>query len=66
MFQFNLGVLYAVGLAVVAILLVYEHRLVKPDDLSKVGVAFFNMNGIISVVYFVFTSLDVFFNNAVL
>ena len=31
--------------------LAWEHRLVRPDDLSRLGVAFFNMNGIISVVY---------------
>jgi 4-hydroxybenzoate polyprenyltransferase len=36
-------------------LLVYEHRLVKPDDLSRLDVAFFNINGYIAVVVFVFT-----------
>lgn len=42
---------YWAGLALIALLLVFEHRLVRADDLSKLGVAFFNMNGIISVVY---------------
>ena len=44
--------LYWLGLAVIGGLLVWEHRLVRADDLSKVGVAFFNMNGIIALVYF--------------
>ena len=38
----------------VAGLLVYEHSLVKPNDLSRVDAAFFTMNGIISVVFFAF------------
>jgi 4-hydroxybenzoate polyprenyltransferase len=42
---------YWAGLGVIALLLVHEHRLVRADDLSKLGVAFFNMNGVISVVY---------------
>lgn len=51
----GLGLLYWVGLAVSAGLLVYEHHLVKPDDLSKLGVSFFNVNGYIAVIVFVFT-----------
>jgi 4-hydroxybenzoate polyprenyltransferase len=47
------GVLYALGVAVVAILLAYEHSLVKPDDLSKLDAAFFTMNGVISISFFV-------------
>lgn len=43
---------YWIGLAVVAGVLVWEHRLVRADDLSKIGVAFFNANGLISVLYF--------------
>ena len=39
---------YAVGLVPIGVLLVYEHRLVKPDDLSRVNAAFFQVNGIIS------------------
>ncbi|MCH6580637.1 MAG: UbiA family prenyltransferase, partial [Nitrospinae bacterium] len=44
-----LGALYALGVIGVAGLLVYEHSLVKIDDLSKVNFAFFNVNGIISI-----------------
>ncbi len=44
-----LGVLYGVGVIAVAGLLVYEHSLVKIDDLSKVNFAFFNVNGMIGI-----------------
>jgi 4-hydroxybenzoate polyprenyltransferase len=43
---------YWIGLIVVAGVLVFEHRLVRADDLSKVGIAFFNANGLISILYF--------------
>ncbi len=52
------GVLYAVGVAVVAVLLFYEHSLVKPDDLSKLDAAFFTMNGVISISFFAFVLLE--------
>lgn len=52
------GVLYAVGVAVVAVLLFYEHSLVKPDDLSKLDAAFFTMNGVISISFFAFVFLE--------
>ncbi len=45
----HLGAVYAVGLAAVAGLLVVEHRLVRPDDLTRVNAAFFQVNGVISV-----------------
>ena len=54
-----LGWLYYVGVAVISALIAYEHQLVKPDDLSKLNAAFFNMNGYISVTIFVFTLADV-------
>jgi 4-hydroxybenzoate polyprenyltransferase len=47
------GVLFAAGVALVAILLTYEHSLVRPDDLSKLDAAFFTMNGVISISFFV-------------
>ena len=49
------GLVYWLGLAAVAGLLIYEHALVKPDDLSRVNVAFFNVNGYISITLFVCT-----------
>ncbi|MGO9614618.1 MAG: UbiA-like polyprenyltransferase [Dissulfurispiraceae bacterium] len=52
---FHLNFLYWSGMVVVAGLLVYEHALVKPNDLRKLNLAFFNMNGYISVTVFAFT-----------
>lgn len=54
----GLGWIYLSGLLVASGLLVYEHLLVKPDDLSKLDAAFFNMNGYISVTIFLFTFAD--------
>ncbi|HYD54880.1 MAG TPA: UbiA-like polyprenyltransferase [Gemmatimonadaceae bacterium] len=48
------GWLYALGVMVAAALLVYEHSLVHPDDLSKLDAAFFTMNGVISLCFFGF------------
>jgi 4-hydroxybenzoate polyprenyltransferase len=52
------GSLYAVGVAVAAALLAYEHSLVKPDDFSKLNAAFFTMNGVISITFFVCVLLE--------
>jgi 4-hydroxybenzoate polyprenyltransferase len=52
---FNLNNFYLTGVLIVSSLLFYEHSLVKPDDLSKLNIAFFNMNGYISITVFVFT-----------
>lgn len=54
----GLGWLYLIGVLVVAALLVYEHLLVKPNDLSHLNAAFFNMNGYISMTIFAFTLAD--------
>jgi 4-hydroxybenzoate polyprenyltransferase len=51
----QLGGVYWLGLIIVAALLIYEHSLVKPNDLSKVNLAFFNVNGYISITIFVAT-----------
>jgi len=58
---FGLGTLAIVGVMAVAILLAYEHSLVSPRDLSKLNAAFFTMNGVISVVFFVFVAADLLF-----
>jgi 4-hydroxybenzoate polyprenyltransferase len=55
----NLGWLALVGLLCVAALLTYEHALVKPSDLSRVNAAFFNVNGYISVLFFVTWAADI-------
>ncbi len=56
----KLGWFYFLGLSVLALFLVYEHRLVKPNDLSKLNKAFFTVNGWISVLYFLIVAIDVF------
>ncbi len=55
---FNLKGLYFSGVLIAAALLVYEHSLVKPTDLSRIDMAFFNMNGYISITVFIFTLLN--------
>ncbi|MFA9556143.1 UbiA-like polyprenyltransferase [Evansella sp. AB-rgal1] len=50
--------IYLIGILIVGGIMIYEHSLVSPKDLSKVNVAFFTMNGIISVVMLVFTIGD--------
>jgi 4-hydroxybenzoate polyprenyltransferase len=55
---FALGKLAWAGIAAVTLLLLYEHSLVKADDLSRLNAAFFTMNGVISVVFALFLSAD--------
>ena len=55
---FALGKFAVAGVAIVILLLLYEHSLVKPNDLSKLNAAFFTMNGVISVLFFVFVATD--------
>jgi 4-hydroxybenzoate polyprenyltransferase len=55
---FGLGKLAIAGVATVGLLLAYEHSLVSADDLSKLDAAFFTMNGVISVMFFLFVAGD--------
>ena len=55
----HVGPLYWVGVAIVAGLLLYEHTLVRPGDLRRLDAAFFTMNGVIAVAFFVFVLADV-------
>jgi 4-hydroxybenzoate polyprenyltransferase len=55
---FGLGKLAIVGVLAVALLLAYEHSLVSSADLSRLNAAFFTMNGVISVVFFLFVAAD--------
>ena len=57
---FGLGNLALAGIGAVAGLLLWEHRLVKADDLSRVDAAFFTMNGYVSVLFFLFWATDIF------
>jgi 4-hydroxybenzoate polyprenyltransferase len=55
----SLGLISFAGLCVVALLLAYEHSLVKPSDLSRANAAFFAINGWISVLLFLTTGIDI-------
>ncbi|HTA19869.1 MAG TPA: UbiA-like polyprenyltransferase [Polyangia bacterium] len=55
----GLGLPFLAGVVVVAALLVYEHAIVRPSDLSRLDAAFFTLNGYVSVVFFVATLVDV-------
>jgi 4-hydroxybenzoate polyprenyltransferase len=55
----SVGAFYWLGVAAVALLLAYEHSLVRPTDLRRLDTAFFTMNGVISVVFAVFVIADV-------
>jgi len=54
----GLGWLWYAGVAVTAAVLVYEHAIVRPDDMSRVNRAFFTANGVIGIVLFVFALAD--------
>jgi len=56
--QLRLSWPFGCGVAVVAGLLIYEHRLVRPDDLTRVNVAFFHVNAVVSLGLFVVGTLD--------
>ena len=47
------------GVVIVSLLLIYEHSLLKHDDLSRVNAAFFTMNGFISMGFLLFIAADV-------
>ena len=55
----SVGVFYWLGVAAVGLLLAYEHSLVRPGDLRRLDTAFFTMNGVISVGFFLFVLADV-------
>jgi 4-hydroxybenzoate polyprenyltransferase len=55
----GLGWIYLAGMAVVIVMLTWEHAILRPSDLSRLDVAFFNVNGYVSVIYFAATLADV-------
>jgi 4-hydroxybenzoate polyprenyltransferase len=54
----SLGWAYLAGVAAVAALLIYEHAIVRPDDLTRVNVAFFHVNAVVGIGLFVVSSID--------
>ncbi|MDQ7082293.1 MAG: UbiA-like polyprenyltransferase [Aquificota bacterium] len=54
----DLGLVYFAGLTLLALFLIYEHTLVRPDDLSKINRAFFTVNGYVSIAFFLTVALE--------
>lgn len=59
-FYGNFSMFYWIGCSIFIALLLYQHLIVKPSDLSKVNLAFFTTNGVASVLFAVFVLLDIF------
>jgi len=59
----NFGWLYWIGAAIFTGMLIYQHSIVKPNDLKRVNIAFMTANGIASVVFAIFVIADLFINN---
>jgi 4-hydroxybenzoate polyprenyltransferase len=59
-YTLHVGALALAGVGAIVVLLIYEHSLVKPADLSRVNAAFFTMNGYVSVLFFLFWAADIF------
>ena len=60
-FLVNVGIWYIIGIIIANFILHYEHSIISPTDLSRLNTAFFTMNGVLSVIIFVFTFIDVLF-----
>ena len=54
----DLGWTWDTAVGIVGVLLIVEHSLIKPDDFSKLGVAFFTVNGAISILLYIATLLS--------
>jgi 4-hydroxybenzoate polyprenyltransferase len=59
--RLNLGIFYFIGVCITAILLTYENSIIKPNDLSKLNMVFFTMNGVVSILMFCFVAMEVIF-----
>lgn len=55
----ELGLFYYIGVSIVVLIFIYEHAIVKPDDLSRVNLAFFTLNGMISLVLMALSITDI-------
>mgnify|MGYP002399329890 CR=1 FL=1 len=56
----SLGIAFLCGIAAVTLLLIYEHWLLKDGDLTRLDLAFFTMNGYVSIIIFVATAVEIF------
>lgn len=59
--SFSLGIIFYAGVALIALFLWYENKIVRSDDLSRVNVSFFTINGFVSIFIFVFTFMSIKF-----
>ena len=57
---YPLGPVFLIGVAAIGVMFVAEHMLVRPSDLSRVNVAFFNVNAVISILVFASVLLGAF------
>ena len=57
--RLSLGAIYLAGIAAIALLLIYEHWIVRPDDLTRVNIAFFRVNAVVSMGLFAVSTLDI-------
>lgn len=57
---FGLGSIAIVGMSLVVVLLAYEHSIIRPHDLRRMNAAFFTLNGVISIVFFLFIAVQIF------
>lgn len=62
--RLNLGTFYFIGVAISGLLLAYENLIIKQNDLSKLNMAFFTMNGVISVIMFSFALIEIILNRS--
>lgn len=60
---FRLGAVAVGGIAVVGLLLVYEHSIISPNDLKRMDAAFFTLNGIISTIFFLAVAGDLWLHH---
>ncbi len=64
--RLDLGIFYFIGVFIAGVLLAYENSIIKPNDLSKLNMAFFTMNGVISVLMFCFVAMEVIFRRTII
>ena len=61
----HMNLLYWIGLAAVIVVLVWEHRIVSPTDLSRINRAFFDLNAYVSIAFFLSTVADIIFGSVI-
>lgn len=60
----KLGIFYFTGVLITSIVLTYENLIIKPDDLSRLNIAFFNLNGLVSIIMFIFVAIELIFRRS--